>query len=330
MASEGGGLLSNLFGSDKGYKPQYDSETLHGLNDSLANELSTNLGLNRTSLGDYSQNIAGNQPAVNDLVSRYTNLAKGIQGRANDPFANYKQIGDYFSGLINNNAVNPVINNLVNQLGVRRAVAGINPGIDSTADRLQRAGIASKVRLSALQDLMNNLTPASNALFNQRQMQDAASLNLAPSELALRNQAAGQALLPLYARNQSIMDSIAGAQAAALANKANIFGYKKDENFWDKAGKALDAVWGKAMDAYSAYSGGGQGGNVQSQPQFLQNQAGQVNPYLVRQGQINQGIGTPNYDQSYNRYLAPQNYGYPQSFNTPQPGDFNAPNGGYF
>lgn len=290
-----GGVLSNLFGSNKAPQPvKYpEIEKLANLN---IGEVSKNLGLNNADLGQYSTDVAANRGAVTDLTNRFTNLARGIQGRNNDPFQNYTQIGNYLSGLINDHAVNPVINNLVNQTRIRNAVTGINPGVDSTTDRLQRAGIASKVRLSALQDVINNLTPAANALFNQRQQADAFALGLAPQELALRNQAAANALLPLYARNQNMADQLAQAQAAANLFKSSVYGFKQPQNFWDKAGNALDAVWDKAMDAASVYAslygGGGGGMGRRSQP-------AQPTFQPVQQGQIS----NPNFDASYARYL---------------------------
>lgn len=257
------GDLISAFSGTPTYKPQYSSEGLHNLTDALTGQASTNLGSNNANLTAYEKALGDQQSPINDAVNRYSDLAKSIASRPNAPLDEYKNLGDYLFGKVDSNAVDPVINNLANQTNLHNRVLGINPGGDSTYDRLMRSGIASKIRLSALGNIVNQLGPTASSLNNSRLANDAFALGLTPQEMALRNAAAGQNLLPIQARGASLQDLINSGQGLSALNKSNIFGYQKERTGLDRWSDAFNALKNGAWEGLSFYQSlGGMGGGM--------------------------------------------------------------------
>lgn len=201
--------------------------------------------------------LAGQQAGVlNTLLNRRL---------ADDPQQNLRNIFETAFSQIDPNVVSPLARFDVNTNILANRARGINPGaIDSTAERLRNARVASGRYYDVARNVYNVVPSLYNSAYAQGLSNDQATAGFVPGISAAYEAVAGRPL-------QGIMNSIAatragqGIESQGIQNAlAGTQGYRENKNFADKLSKALSAdeqtVMKIAQMALSAYTGGLAGG----------------------------------------------------------------------
>lgn len=258
------GSIFSAFGSDK-VTPRYLTKGLNAplvdLGKSALNSLQTGgqAAEDKYNLGTARQeSLMGEQEGIaRNLLNRRLNA---------DPNALLKTIGDTAFGFINPNVVNPLSQFDVNSNKLMRAARGLNSAsVDSTAERLRNAQIASGRYLDTARQAYGALPGLYNSAYGQGVQNDQMAqgyipgvmrgyrnLDTAPAEAAqIRSDLANQGAGNVGAINQAV--------------KSGVYGYKQGKNIWDKLAAVDSGIKSDIKDVVGmagslAGMGGGQGG----------------------------------------------------------------------
>lgn len=258
------GSIFSAFGSDK-VTPRYLNPSLNKplteLGKSALSSLQTGgqAAEDMYNLGTAKQQaLMGQQEGIaNQLLNRRLNA---------DPNALLQQIGKTAFGFIDPNVVAPLAQFDVNSEKLARAARGLNSAsVDSTAERLRNARVASGRYLDTARQAYGALPGLYNSAYGQ----------------GIQNDSIAQGLIPSVARGYRALD-MAPAEAAQIrsdlanqgagnvgnineATKSGVFGYKQHKNVWDKLAQVDSTIKSDVQDIVGmagslAGMGGGQGG----------------------------------------------------------------------
>lgn len=274
------------FGSDK-VTPRYFAPSL--------NKPLINLG--KQALSSLSTGGAEAEKTYNLGTARQENLMADQEGVARqllnralsqDPNQLLADVGKTAFGFIDPNVVNPLSRFDVNYNELARRASGLNPAaIDSTAERLRNARIASGRYYDVARNVYGQLPNLFNQVYNAGQSNAATAMGYLPQIMA------GYRWLdaaPLEAAQLVSNAANMGSQNVGNINnslRSGVYGYKQDRNIWDRLGAVDTSMWNSLKDAVqmatSIYGGlmggggglggmigGGGGGGGQSGPQGAQ------------------------------------------------------------
>lgn len=269
LVSGTGGAVASLFGSDdppKAILNRFAAPTAKA-SGALSSELlkdvnSLSKGALDTYMGGQGKltSLAGQQEGVlNDILARNLNA---------DPNALLQNVGQTAFGFINPSVINPLAQFDVNSVNLSRRARGLNPAaVDSTAERLRNARVASGRYFDVARDAYNALPNLYGQAFQQQQANQANAAGIVP-------QIAG-AYEGIFSRpTTGILNRINTANAANAAGGSGIQnilsatqGYQTPQNFADRLGAASQQI-GSSMSQteagigsiLGALGGGGGGG----------------------------------------------------------------------
>ncbi len=248
LISGGGGAIASLFGSNASPKAvlnRFNRKTVRSGN-RLAQDLLDDT--NRLTK-DQLDTFLGGQDRQQQLADQQSDVLQGVLQRRLDADPNQllQQIGDTAFSFIDPNVVAPLARADVNRNILQRRARGLNPAaVDSTADRLRNARIASGRFLDASNQAFRALPNLFGQAFGQQQQNLLEAGNIVPLI------AAGQEAVNRRG-TQGILDRIRTAGAAgniasqAIGNvNAATQGFKQPRNFADRIGEASAQNWKRA------------------------------------------------------------------------------------
>jgi len=259
--SGGGGAIASLFGSDDA--PKAVLNRFAAPTAKAGGKLSTDLltdtnALSKSALNDYLAlqpkftSLAGQQEGIlNDILSRRL---------AMDPNAILQNVGNTAFGFINPNVVDPLSRFDVNSMNLLRRARGLNPAaVDSTADRLRNARIASGRYYDVARDAYGALPNLVSQVYAQNALNDATAAGIVPQ---IANAWEGVAARP----TMGVLNRIGAANASlgaggnSIANiNAATQGFKQPQNWADRIGAASQNV-GQMVNGIASVAGGASGG----------------------------------------------------------------------
>lgn len=261
----GGGAIASLFGSDEA--PRAILNRFAAPTAKAAGKLSTDLltdvnSLSKTALDRYMadqgrmEGLAGDQEGVlRGLLARRMNA---------DPNALLQQIQGTAYGAIDPNVINPLSQFDVNSSAIMRRARGLAPGaIDSTAERLRNARVASQRYYDVARDVTGILPNLYGQAFNQGQSNDAAAAGFIPGISAAYEGVATRPTTGILNR----INTAGAAQNVGAQGIQNITGatqgYKQPRNWADRLGAAsqdIGAGLSGTIGSLAGMAGGGGGG----------------------------------------------------------------------
>lgn len=264
----GGGALASLFGSDAA--PRAVLNRFAAPTAKAAGALSTSLltdtnALSKTALDNYLaqqgkfQDLAGGQEGVlRSLLARDINA---------DPNALLGQIQNTAYGAINPNVVNPLSQFDVNSAAIMRRARGMAPGaIDSTAERLRNARVASQRYYDVARDVTGILPNLYSQAFGQNQANEAAAASRIPGIAASYEGVANRPFTGILNRigTAGAAENVGGQGIQNIT--AATQGYKQPRNWADRIGAASQDIGaglsGTLGQLGSLASMGGGGGSL--------------------------------------------------------------------
>jgi hypothetical protein len=266
LISGGGGALASLFGSDEAPKAvlnRFAAPTAKAAG-ALGTDLlrDTNV-LGKTALDRY----LADQGRMEGLASDQEGVLRNILGRrmAADPNALLQSVGDTAFGFINPNVINPLSQFDVNSVNLMRRARGVNPAaIDSTADRLRNARIASSRYYDVARDAYQALPNLYGQAFNQNAANEAAAAGAIPAISSAYESVATRPTTGILNR----INTVGAAQNVGGQGIQNILsatqGYKQPRNWADRIGAAsadigsgLSGTLGQVAGLAGSLGGGG-------------------------------------------------------------------------
>ena len=278
LVSSTGQGIQNIWGSDdppKAVLNRYAAKTAKGTA-RLGEELTADIG---QQVRDAFATYMGGQPKQEELARTQEGVLSTLRdNRLNaDPNALLQDIGRTTFGFIDPNVVNPLARFDVNSNILRRNAAGLNTAaVDSTADRLRNARIASGRYYDVSRDAFNALPGLYNSAYNQGVANDAAAAGYTPAIAAAYDAVASRPTRGIMSRIGTTGAGIDTARKAIDAVVAATQGYKQPQNIWDKIGQTgidtgqqmqqdeakIMSVIQSAMGSMGSAEGGGGAGGV--------------------------------------------------------------------
>lgn len=261
-----GGGIASLFGSDEAPKAvlnRYAAPTAKA-SQALSTNLLGDVGrLSSSALDAY----LGEQPRMQALAGEQEGVLRNLQARrlAADPNALLQNVGNTAFGFINPNVINPLSAADVNRDVLMRRARGLNPAaVDSTAERLRNARIASGRYYDVARDVYGQLPGLYNQAFGQNQANEAAIAGAIPAISQAYENVATRPTTGLMNR----INTAGAAQGVGTQGIQNVLaatqGYKQPRNFADRLGAASQEIGsglsGTVGQLASIYGGGGGGG----------------------------------------------------------------------
>lgn len=261
-----GGFIQGLFGSDKApmavlnryaqpaavASGRLATRTLRDIQPDLANAFNTYM--------------AG-QARQEGLAGEQADVLRTLLGRrlADDPSRNLENIFRIAFSQIDPNVLAPLAAGDVSRNRLDRMAAGINTGaIDSTAERLRNARIASGRYYDVARNVYNAVPQLFNSAYSQGAANDAAAAGFIPGISAAYESVASRPTTGILNRINAARSGVGLGSDAINAITAATQGYKTPKNFWDRLGGVLKedeaTVMQLAQMALSAYTGGLAGG----------------------------------------------------------------------
>ena len=261
-----GGSIGSLFGSDAAPKAvlnRFAAPTVKASGKLGAELLGDVGGLSKSALDTY----LGAQPKMGALAGQQEGVLNTLLGRQLnfDPNALLGQIQGTAYGAINPSVVNPLSQFDVNQANIAARARGLNPAaVDSTANRLRNARVASQRYYDVARDVTQQLPSLYGQAFQQQQNAAQTAAGLTPQIAAAYE---GVAQRP----TQGIMNrinTVGAAQDVGAKTIGNVTagtqGYKQDRNFADRLaaassdiGSGLSGTLGQVAGLAGAAGGGG-------------------------------------------------------------------------
>jgi hypothetical protein len=261
----GGGALASLFGKDAAPRAvlnRFAAPTAKPLGQYGGTLLGDIEPLQQQAVTDY----LGMQPKFQGLAGQQEGVLNTLLGRRlnADPNQLLQNIGQTAFGFIDPNVVSPLAKFDVNYDTLSRRARGLNPAaVDSTAERLRNARIASGRYYDTAKQAYSALPQLYNEAFGQGLSNDAAAAGLVPQIAAGYESVASR---PWNAINQRIASAGGASDAASKAIQgvlAATQGYKTPKNWADRIGAASQNLSGSVGDLaglYGSLGGGGGGG----------------------------------------------------------------------
>lgn len=250
MISGIGGSVAQLFGSDAAPKAilnRYAAPTAKAGGALSTDLLKDTNSLSKSALDDYM----GLQPKFNALAGQQEGVLNSLLNRRMnaDPNALLKDVGNTAFSFINPNVINPLAAHDVAADTLMRRARGINPGaVDSTADRLRNARIASGRYYDVARDAYQALPNLYGQAFNQNAANESAASGLVPQIAQTYEGVATRPTTGLLNRINTA-NSALGAGGSSIANiNAATQGFKQPRNWADRVGAASQEI-GSGMSA---------------------------------------------------------------------------------
>jgi hypothetical protein len=279
MVESVGHGIQNLFGSDKPPKAiynRYAAKTAKNVG-TLGADLTGDV--NQLAKNAFNTYMAG-QGKQEALAGQQEGVLNTLMGRrlGADPNQLLQQIGNTAFGFINPNVVNPLSQFDVNSNRLMRAARGLNPAaVDSTAERLRNAQIASGRYLDTARQAYGALPGLYNSAYGQGVTNDQLAAGYIPQIAGTYNAVSERPSAGLQNRIDTV-NSTMDAAGKGIQNILNATqGYKTPQNFADKLGKTgiqtgqqmqqdeaqmmsmISSVMG-SMEGGASGMGGGEGG----------------------------------------------------------------------
>lgn len=266
LISGGGGALASLFGSDEAPRAvlnRFAAPTAKAAGALGSSLLTDTNALGKTALDTY----LGAQPKMQALAGDQEGVLRTLLGRNlnADPNALLQSVGNTAYGFINPAVVNPLSQFDVNLDAVTRRARGLSPGaLDSTAERLRNARVASQRYYDVSRDVTGILPSLYGQAFGQQQANEAAAAGRIPAISAAVEGVAARPTTGILNR----IGTAGAAQNVGASTLANINaatqGYKQPRNWADRIGAAsqdigagLSGTLGQLGQLAGAAGGGG-------------------------------------------------------------------------
>lgn len=184
---------------------------------------------------------------------------------ADDPQTNLENIFRTAFSQIDPNVIAPLARFDVNTGILANRARGISPGaIDSTAERLRNARVASGRYYDVARNVYNVVPQLFNSAYAQGQANDASAAGFIPQISAGYEAVSSRPFQAIMNRLRAVAEG-QGVESRGIANAVSATqGYQQPQNFADKFSKMLKADEKAVMDiaqmALSLYSGGALGG----------------------------------------------------------------------
>lgn len=204
------------------------------------------------------------------LLGEQEDIARTIAQRrlSSDPEDMLRRVGETAFGFIDPNVVQPLSRFDVSSERIRRLASGLSPGaIDSTAERLRNARIASGRYYDTARQVYGALPSLYNQVFNAGVTSDQLATSQFPALMsAYRN----LDVAPLEAARLRAQASNVGSDLVSNQSRANTlatYGYQQPKNWADRLGdvdmamrQSLQDAINMASQVYGGFLGGGAGG----------------------------------------------------------------------
>lgn len=236
--------ISALFGSDAAPRAilnRYAAPTAKAVGSLGTNLVNDVNGLSKEALDTYMakqgkmEDLAGQQEGVlNTILQRRLNA---------DPNQLLQDVGHTAFSFINPDVVNPLSQFDVNSNTLSRRARGLNPAsVDSTADRLRSARIASGRYYDVARDAYAALPGLYNSAYGQGQSNDATAAGIVPGIAQSYEQVASRPTMGLMNRinTAGAAADVGGRGIQSVLNATQ--GYKTPRNFADRLGAATTGL----------------------------------------------------------------------------------------
>lgn len=239
LISSTGQGIQNIWGSDdppKAILNRYAAKTAKGVA-KIGEDLTGGIGDQINAA--YNTYLMG-QPKQEQLAASQEGVLNTLRDRrlAADPNQLLNDVGKTAFGFIDPNVVAPLARFDTNYMNLARKARGINTGaIDSTANRLRDARVASGRYYDVSRDVINQLPTLFNSAYGQGVANDAAAAGYNPAIAANYNAVAERPTRGILNRIGTSGAAIDAARKGIDAVVAATQGYKQPENIWDKIGK---------------------------------------------------------------------------------------------
>lgn len=186
---------------------------------------------------------------------------------ADDPQTNLENIFRTAFSQIDPNVIAPLARFDVNSNILANRARGVSPGaIDSTAERLRNARVASGRYYDVARNVYNVVPQLFNSAYAQGQANDASAAGFIPQISAGYEAVSSRPFQAILNRLRAVAEG-QGVESRGIANAvAATQGYQQPQNWADKLSKVLKAdeatVMQLAQMALSAYTGGLAGGGA--------------------------------------------------------------------
>ncbi len=246
----GGGAIASLFGEDAAPRAvlnRFAAPTAKPLGQYGGSFLNAIQPLQQQATQDY----LGFQPKFGELAGQQEGVLNQLLSRRlnQDPNQLLRDVGQTAFGFIDPNVVSPLARFDVNYDTLARRARGLSPAaVDSTAERLRNARIASGRYYDTARQAYGALPGLYSEAFGQGLSNDAAAAGLVPQIAAGYE---GVANRPFNAINQRIGSTGAASDAASKAIQgvlAATQGYKTPKNWADRVGAVSQNLSGSVGD----------------------------------------------------------------------------------
>lgn len=261
IISGGGGAIASLFGSDEA--PRAVLNRFAAPTAKASGRLSTDLlsDVNALSKSALDRYLAA-QPQLEGLAGQQEGVLRDILNRRStfDPTNLLRDVGSTAFSFINPSVIEPLSRFDVNMDVLNRRARGLSPAaVDSTADRLRRARVASGRYLDTARDVYATLPNLFGQAFNQGLMIDAQTGAIIPQIAAGYESLAARPTAGIMNR----ISTAGSAQNVGSQGIQNILnatqGYRQPRNWADRIGAASQDI-GQMVNGIAGLAGGAAGG----------------------------------------------------------------------
>jgi len=261
IISGGGGAIASLFGSDEAPRAvlnRFAAPTARAAGRLSSDLLSDTNALSKSALDRYLEA----QPRLEALQGQQEGVLNDILARrlSADPNALLQQVGNTAFGFINPAVIDPLARFDVNLDTLNRRARGLSPAaVDSTADRLRRARIASGRYYDVARDAYGALPNLFGQAYGQSMANEATAAGIVPR---IASGVESLATRPTTGLLNRISTSGAAEQVGGQGIQnilAATQGYRQPRNFADRIGAASQDI-GSMVNGIAGLAGGATGG----------------------------------------------------------------------
>lgn len=206
-----------------------------------------------------------------ELLGEQEAAARTVMNRrlSQDPEELLRSVGRTAFGFIDPNVVAPLARFDVNSDRLRRLAAGLGPAIDSTAQRLRDARIASGRYYDTARQVYGALPSLYNQVFNAGVTSDEIATSQLPAIMAAYRNLDRAPLDAALLRSQASNVGSDLVSNQSQANRLATIGYQQPKNWADRLGdvdmamrQSLQDAINMASQVYGGFLGGGAGGGA--------------------------------------------------------------------
>lgn len=267
LFSSGGTAIKALFGSDEAPQAilnRYAAPTAKASQRLATQTLDETGAASRRALDTY---LAG-QPTQERLAGEQEGVLRTLLQRrlGSSPDELLGRVGQTAFGFIDPNVVSPLARFDVNYDTLTRRARGLNPAaVDSTANRLRTARVASGRYYDTARDVINRLPELYGRASDINEANLAAAAGYIPQAAGAYENVAARPTTGILNRLRTAGE----AQNVGSSGISNVLaatqGYRTPQNFADRLGTAVEAVGGgldSALGQAAGALGGGGGGGL--------------------------------------------------------------------